>query len=127
MSNHLTPLVDFSRTFLVELFDPAIDAYGPATTGTVTCYIALEPDDESPADPALTGTATYIGANGTPPTPGKWFFGLDASVLTFVLLDSLFLSANGKPLHPYFVILKPNGTRTVEKLNYVRYQKVTAA
>lgn len=129
MSKPLTPLVDFARTFVLEQFDKTAGAYVPVdnTVGTPpNCYIALAPDDEAAADPALTGTAEYIGGNGDTPA-GTWFFGLDASVLTFALLDSLFLTVNGKAMHPYFILLKPSGTRVVEKLNYVRYQKAVAA
>jgi hypothetical protein len=98
MSKPLTPLVDFARTFLLEQFDPTAGAYVPVddSVGVApTCYIALAPDADSAADPSLTGTAQYIGGHGQQPV-GTWFFGLDAAVLTFTKLDSLFLSVNGK-------------------------------
>jgi hypothetical protein len=129
MSKPLTPLVDFARTFLLEQFDPTTGAYVPVTAsvGTPpTCYIALAPDAEVAADPSLTGTATYIGGNGTEPL-GTWFYGIDAAVLTFAKLDSLFLTVNNKTLPAYFVLLKPSGVRVVESLKYVRYRKATAA
>jgi hypothetical protein len=129
MSKPLTPLVDFGRTFLLEQFDPTAGAYVPVddTVGVApTCYIALAPDATAAADPTLTGTAQYIGGHGQQPA-GTWFFGLDAAALTFTKLDGLFLSANGKELPAYFILLKPSGTRVVERLKYVRYQKATAA
>lgn len=129
MSKPLTPLVDFARTFVLEQFDPTAGAYVPVD-GSVgvapTCYIAMDPDDATPAEPTLTGTATYIGGNGDQPA-GTWFFGIDAAILTFAKLDALFLTVNNKTLHPYFVLLKPSGVRVVETLKYVRYQKATAA
>lgn len=125
MSKPLTPLVDFARTFLLEQFDPTAGAYVATTTGSITCYIADADDAEVAADPALTGTATYIGGNGDQPA-GTWFFGIDAAALTFELLDSLFLDANDRPMPAYFIILKPSGVRIAEKLSYKRVKKATA-
>lgn len=123
MSNALTPLVDFARTFVLEQYDPTIAAYVPVIAGVVTCYIAVADDAETAADPALSGSASYIGGIGTAPA-GTWFFGIDAAVLTFALLDGLF---NGltPAVKPWLVVLKPNGIRSVEALKYVRVNKAT--
>lgn len=119
MSNPLTPLCDFARTFVLTQFDQTVGAYVPVIAGSVTCYIATASDAVAPADPSLTGSATYIGGVGSEPA-GTWFFGLDASVLTFALLDTLFNNATTKP---WFVVLKPNGIRSVEALKYTRVNK----
>jgi hypothetical protein len=119
MSKTLTPLVDFARTFLLEQFDTTAGAYVPVTAGAVTCYLATSDDAATAADPSLTGSASYIGGTGASPA-GTWFLGLDAAVLTFALLDSLFLNAA-----PYFIVLKPSGIRVAEKLKYVRVRKAT--
>lgn len=125
MSNPLTPLVDFSRTFVLEQYDPTLAAYTPVITGPVTCYLAAASDAVTAADPSLTGTATYIGGVGTPAAPaGTWFFGLDASVLTFALLDSLY---NNTTTKPWFVVLKPSGVRAVEPLKYTRVKTAVIA
>lgn len=127
MSNrHLTPLVDFGRKTSYLMFDPTTNAYVAPTSGTVTFYLATTPDALVAADPALSGTALYIGGNGSPPAPdGTWFCGFDAAVLTYALLDSVFLNANQKPIHPYFIVVKPSGSRDVEKLDYKRYKLAT--
>lgn len=126
MSKPLTPLVDFARTFLLTQFDTTAGAYVPVTGGTApTCYLATSDSSLAEAHASLTGAATYIGGNGDQPA-GTWFFGIDAAVLTFALLDGLFY-VGGVASAPYFIVLRPSGVRVAEKLNYVRVKKVVAA
>lgn len=122
-TNPLTPLVDLARTFVLTEFDGntgsgTCGTYIPVVAGTVTVYIASAPDSPTPADPSLSANAVYIGGVNSVPT-GTWFWGLDAAILTFALLDSIFNVGTNPPV-PYIVISRVSGIRAVEKLSYKR-------
>lgn len=112
--NQLNPLNDFVRKVYIEDVDPVTYDPVPATSGSVTGFLAVSnAPDAVAADPTLSVSGTHIGA-------GVWGFEIDATVLTAALLASLYASAT-----PYFIVYRVGGIRAYERLQYVAARPAT--
>lgn len=112
-TNPLAPLNDFVRTVLIEEVDAVTGVITPATTGSVTGFLATSNDPTATTAHANFSVAgVYIGgANGF--AAGTWLFAIDAAALTAALLDQYFATAV-----PYFIVSRVGAIRRYEKLAY---------
>jgi hypothetical protein len=116
----LTPLNDLDITIKLEDINTSTGTRTPITTGTVTGFISTSAlINATTADAALSVSGVYVGGN--PKVSGEtgnydagtWLFHLDASALTYSLLNGLFASAV-----PYFHVSKSNAVLRSGLLTY---------
>jgi Na+-transporting methylmalonyl-CoA/oxaloacetate decarboxylase beta subunit len=112
---NLYPLNDLNLVVTLKFVD--VDgSTKPLDTGPISFFIATSNlPTATAADPALSGTAVHL-ATGS----GQWLIQLDASVLTYSLLNGLFAS-----VPPVLIVQSTNNVRGYAPLTYVPSRPMT--
>lgn len=115
MSINLYPLNDLNLVVTLKFVD--VDGtIKPLDTGPIAFFLATTNlPTATAADPALSGNAVHLGAGS-----GQWLIQLDASVLTFALLDPLFAT-----VPPVLIVQSANNVRGYATLTYAPARPMT--
>jgi hypothetical protein len=90
----------------------------PVTTGTVTAFLATSNSPTATAaDPSLSVSATYTGADGV------WLAKFDKTVMLSTLLDAKFPAG----VTPYLIVENTTGVRAFVKCRYKASRPATLA